>query len=124
MESPMWRTLVCGESSERSAYRWEPPTNVYETESGGLVHVEIAGLERHDFSITFANGLLCISGQRSLKAAPSVVALHRMEIATGSFRTEVPVPWDVDADLITVEYRRGLLVITLPQPSMASPEEI
>lgn len=114
LDSPVWRSHACLESSDRAAFSWQPPTNVYETEGGGLVHIEVAGLEAEDFCIALSGDQLTVTGTRRIVAAPAAVACHRMEIATGRFRTDVRIPWDVDADLIRVDYRQGLLVVVLP----------
>jgi len=114
LDSPVWRSHACSEMSRRADLTWQPPTNVYETEGGWLVHVEVAGLQREDFRITFAGDTLTISGARHIVAAPAAVACHRMEIATGRFRTEVRVPRRVDLDRIQIHYRQGLLIVVLP----------
>jgi HSP20 family protein len=110
----MWRSHACLEASERAGFTWQPPTNVYETAGGGLVHIEVAGLEPEDFRVVYADGTLSVSGTRRVVASPSAVAFYRMEIATGRFRTDVRVPWDVDSEAIRVDYRQGLLIILLP----------
>ena len=69
---------------------WSSPTDVYETEKGYIVRVEIAGMREEDFEIIFENGYLFISGVR-----PDVSerrAYHQMEIRFGKFSTTIVVP--------------------------------
>lgn len=92
---------------------WSPPTDVYETEEGFVVRLEIAGMREEDFEVAMEASLLTVSGVR-----PDINerrAFHQMEIWFGRFEIaiEIPVPIDVEASL--AEYRDGFLMINLPR---------
>ena len=93
---------------------WEPPTDVYENEVGLVVQVEIAGMQRDDFTIALRDRMLVIAGVRSdtdLKRA-----IHQMEIHYGEFRAEIYLPWLVDSDDVEAAYEDGFLRVLLPRP--------
>lgn len=90
---------------------WSPPTDLFETESGFVVRMEIAGMRDQDFSVTIENNYLVISGTRP--DIPEKRAYHQMEIRFGDFSSVVALPAPVDSDSATAEYTDGFLVVTL-----------
>ncbi len=110
----MWRRLwLSGDDRRAGSYTWRPPTNVYETEGGGIVQVEIAGLQPGDFRVAYADAQLTIVGVRRVPAEGQTVACQQMEIASGRFLTRVDVSWPVEAERIRVDYRDGFLFVYL-----------
>lgn len=95
---------------------WRPPTDVYETDSSVVVRVEVAGMAEHDFSITYSDRNLAISGMR--RDASAKLGYHQMEIPYGEFRTEVYVSEAIDVDSIEASYENGFLLVTLPKSSV------
>jgi HSP20 family molecular chaperone IbpA len=92
---------------------WRPPTDVYETDSSIVIKVEVAGMAEDDFSITFADQSLVITGVRRDPAAK--LGYHQMEILYGEFRTDVHLTVPITTDNIKAEYEAGFLVVTLPK---------
>lgn len=93
---------------------WCPPTDVFETDTCGVVKVEIAGMDEDDFEISFANRVLTIAGERRHDPAEKL-AYQQMEISYGRFKTDVYVPWPVAEDEIEAQYKDGFLLVTLPK---------
>jgi len=98
--------------AERSS--WRPLTDVYETETGVVVQIEIAGMRDGHFHLTVQDQLLTVYGART-ENAREPCAYHEMEIHSGDFRTEVELPAPVDSGSITAEYDDGFLRIILPK---------
>ena len=92
---------------------WSPPTDVYETEEGFVVRVEIAGMREEDFEVAIENNSLMISGNRP--ALNERCAYHQMEIRSGKFEIAVEVPAPISVEMVTAEYKDGFLVINLPK---------
>lgn len=92
---------------------WRPPTDVYETDTSAVVRVEIAGVDRGDIDISFANRVLTVRGARHDPAEK--LTYQQMEIKYGSFRTDVFLPWAVTDKDIEATYEDGFLVIVLPK---------
>ena len=98
---------------------WSPPTDVYETEIGYVVRVEIAGMREEDFEIAIDSNFLLISGNRT--DIPERRAYQQMEIRFGKFETVVGLPGPVDLDTSRADYLEGFLTVTLPR---AKPNQI
>ena len=92
---------------------WNPPTDIYETESHFVVRAEIAGVAEGDFEVTVEKNVLLISGQRP--DTNERRAYHQMEIRFGKFEIAVEIPMPVALDGATAEYKSGLLLIKLPK---------
>jgi HSP20 family protein len=90
---------------------FHPPTDVYETDEGVVVFVEIAGLDDTELDIYLQNRTLTIRGMRQVPSGR--LTYQQMEIQYGEFRTEVYLPWPVEEDNVDAHYEKGFLRVTL-----------
>jgi HSP20 family protein len=98
---------------QRRSHLWRPPTDVFENEDAFVVKVEVAGMKRSDFSISFDRRILTIQGVRP--DAGGMKAFHQMEIAYGEFVCEVEISVPIEPGGIEAVYADGFLRITLPK---------
>ncbi len=94
---------------------WHPPTDVYETEEGVIVKIEIAGMEPQDFEISYLEQILTVHGERRDTGANKTVP-HLLEITYGEFEIEVKLPGAYVESEISAKYENGFLCVTLPKP--------
>ena len=103
---------------------WTPNVNLYETETGYRVCVDLAGVEKEKIDITLVDQRLVVRGQRAVPQCPSPprsepeqgrMKVHLMEIDHGAFSREVELPHNVIKESITARYTDGLLWIELPK---------
>ena len=80
-----------------------------------VVRVEIAGMSENELNVELVGRMLVVSGHRVDHAGRAKVAYQRMEILSGEFRTEVRLPWGVNATAVDATYDNGLLTIVLPK---------
>jgi HSP20 family protein len=92
---------------------WTPPTDLYETEDGFVVKVEIAGMREEDFEVAIESSILMISGKRSDPNERR--AYHQMEIRSGKFEIAIEMPAPVNVENAIAEYKDGFLKINLPR---------
>ncbi len=92
---------------------WRPPTDVFETENGLIIRIEIAGMQEDDFTILLDGQKLSVRGMRY--DFPERRAYHQMEIPFGEFASEVDLPFNIDSEHIEAVYQAGFLRITLPR---------
>ena len=91
---------------------WMPPTDVYETGEFAVVKIEIAGMREQDFDISFADGVLTVTGRR--QDPSNKLTYHRLEVSYGEFMTQVRLPWPAAEDQIQAKYEAGFLFVVLP----------
>jgi len=94
-------------------YRWQPPTDVYETEVAIVVQMEIAGMQNAEFTISIEKRILTISGVRHSVAEQG--AYYQMEISSGEFLSIIELPVAIINDKIEAAYQDGFLRIILPK---------
>ena len=97
----------------QSGSTWRPPTDVYETESGVVVLVEIAGMRGADIQVTYDQEVLYIRGKRCRKE--NAVAFQQMEISYGDFMVGIRISTAVDSSAVQATYSDGFLKVELPK---------
>ena len=97
---------------------WRPAVNLYETETGFLICVDLAGMDENDIEVSLEKSTITIRGRRISPMPPDgsrAVAVHLMEIDHGTFARTVEVPANVESEGIAANYHVGMLWITLPK---------
>jgi len=106
---------------------WTPNVNMYESDDGYHVCVDLAGVDKEKIDLVVHDHRLSLKGARHVPsceeiegdpesaAGPRRVRVHVMEIDHGSFCREVELPHDVQQDQIVAKYDNGVLWIHLPK---------
>jgi HSP20 family protein len=103
---------------------FSPAIDVAEYPSETVVIAEVPGMKKEDVKITFAQGVLTISGERKQHSVPEGSALLRSEFRTGVFSRSLEVSHEVNAGGITAAMTDGVLTITLPKAEGARQKQI
>lgn len=101
-----------------------PLMNVYDEGNSLVITAELPGMTREDVTISFADGLLTVSGKRTQPAAAKDMNSVRRERPEGEFSKSVRVPSKVDVDKISATLHNGVLTVTLPKSEEAKPKVI
>ena len=72
--------------------RWEPPIDVLETDEELLILVALPGVDLDEVEVVIDNGMLVISGQRTLPAELRNARIHRLELPQGRFERRLVLP--------------------------------
>jgi len=94
---------------------WNPPTDVYETETGFVVQMEIAGVKEGDFKMTFKDNVLTVQGVRADEGREGRKRFRLMEINRGYFERSIVFKERIDAARVQASYREGFLKVVLPK---------
>ncbi len=94
---------------------FNPPMDIYETETHLVVVMEVAGMGAEDFHVIFEKDRLSISGVRSEPSSPRKTRLHQMEIDYGKFQRTLRIPFPLDTEAFKATYRQGFLTVTVPK---------
>ena len=94
--------------------RWTPNTDVYVTESGLVVKVELAGMKSDSLEITVDGQRLRISGVRPDCCRAPHCSFLVMEISYGPFETVLDLPPGYDLSQAKAAYVNGFLRIDVP----------
>ncbi|HYK22309.1 MAG TPA: Hsp20/alpha crystallin family protein [Pyrinomonadaceae bacterium] len=107
-----------GDEFERAD--WTPASDIYETESGYVIAMDLPGIDREALEIDINDGRLTVKGTRSIQELKQ----HRSERPRGKFLRTFSVPGSVDQGKIGAEFRDGVLQLTLPKRSEPKPKKI
>jgi HSP20 family protein len=94
--------------------RWVPNTDVYSTETGLVVKVELPGMKSENLEITVEGNRLRITGNRpDCCRAPNCTFLV-MEISYGPFESVLELPSGFDLSQARAVYVNGFLRVDVP----------
>jgi HSP20 family protein len=94
--------------------RWVPNTDVYSTDEGIVVKVELPGMKSENLEITVEGSRLRISGTRPDCCRPPNCTFLIMEISYGAFESVIELPPGFDLGQAKAVYVNGFLRIAVP----------
>jgi len=97
----------------KTSFGWEPPMDVFDTETEFIVIMDIAGMNRKDISVFTDGHVLRIGGVRKDIIPAGKKQFHSLEIQVGPFQRLIGVPVPVVGDSLSTHYANGLLEIRL-----------
>src|SRR5437660_12169547 len=106
------------EGSARAS--WQPNTDVYATENGVVVKVELAGMRSEHLEITVEGNRLRISGTRPDGCRAPKCSFLAMEINYGPFESVLELPSGYDLTQAKAAYLNGFLRIDVPMAHRSS----
>jgi len=97
-----------GDEFERAD--WTPAADIYETESGYAIAIDLPGISRDAVEIDVDDNRLIVKGTRNVEQSK-----HRNERPRGKFVRTFSIPGSVDQGGIGAHYKDGVLQIRLPK---------
>ena len=108
-------TRSSGSAREGTAMaHWVPNTDVYLTDNGLVVKVELAGMRSEHLEITVEGNRLRISGNRPDGCRAAKCSFLVMEINYGPFESVLELPAGYDLGQAKAAYLNGFLRIDVP----------
>jgi HSP20 family protein len=101
--------------SPRASAHWIPPMDIYESNEGLLILLEMAGVSKEDIQVVMDPGVLRIYGRRPSPIQEQYSRVLRMEIDFGPFERRIRIQTPIDPDGISAVYRDGFLRIWVPK---------
>lgn len=94
--------------------RWVPNTDVYASDHGLVIKVELAGMRSENLEINVEGNRLRISGTRPDGCRSATCNFIVMEISYGGFETVLELPPGYDLSKAKASYLNGFLRIDVP----------
>ena len=107
-----------GDEFERAD--WTPAADIYETDSGYSIAIDLPGINREALEIGIDDNRLLIKGTRVIDDSRS----RRNERPRGKFLRSFTVPASVEQGRIGAEYKDGVLQIRLPKRAEQKAQKI
>ena len=99
---------------------WTPAADIYETESGYTIALDLPGIKREALEIDIDDNRLMVKGTRVIDAS----AARRSERPRGKFLRSFTIPGSIDQGNIGAEYKDGVLKIRLPKRTEQKAQKI
>lgn len=103
-----------GQREGSAKAQWVPNTDVYSTESGLVIKVELAGMRSENLEITVEGQRLRIAGTRPDGCRAPKCSFLVMEINYGPFESVLELPAGYDLNHAKASYVNGFLRIDVP----------
>ena len=112
-------------SLDSSETYWVPNTDVYVTEGGLVIKVELAGMRKEDLEVLMVDSnRLKISGHRPDGCRAPKCTFLVMEINYGAFESVIELPSGYDLSQAKAAYQNGFLRIDVPELAPSSQKSI
>ena len=106
--------LIRDERHRRPSGRlWCPAADVYRTQEGWIVKVDLAGVKPGDVDVIIDGDLLRISGSRRDGTCGEGVSHYQLEITYSRFEKMIRFPRSIEHASVERDYRDGLLILRL-----------
>ena len=103
---------------------WIPAVDITEDEKEFLIKTDLPEMKKEDVHVTFADGVLTITGERKSEKEEKNRKFHRIEREHGRFLRSFTLPETADATRIAAEFKEGVLLLRLPKNEKARPKVV
>lgn len=103
---------------------WLPAADVYETDDGYVILMELAGVERTELELEVIGDSLLIRGRRDEPPGPPKKNYSLLEIHHGRFERRLRLPGRVGEGGAQASLRNGLLRLVLPRGRPDAPPQL
>jgi HSP20 family protein len=104
---PRWPTLF-----RRDGAITVPELDVRENTNAVVVEAELPGVDEKDVSVTLANGLLTIKGEKKHEKEEKGENYYLAERSFGSFERSIRLPDTIDEGKVEARFDKGVLKVT------------
>jgi HSP20 family protein len=114
-------SVVTGPDGHLRAH-WEPNTDVYITDHGLVIKVELAGMRSEHLEITVEGSRIRIRGERPDCCRGHKCSFLVMNISYGPFESILELPAGYDLNQAKAAYLNGFLRIDVPLAAQTKPK--
>jgi HSP20 family protein len=104
---PRWPTLL-----RREAAIAAPELDVRENTTSIVIDAELPGVDEKDVSVTLANGVLTIKGEKKQEKEEKGENYYLSERSFGSFERSIRLPDTIEESKVDAKFEKGVLKVT------------
>ena len=101
-----------------------PAIDIADSENELVVKAELPGCKADDIDISVHGNTLTISGEKKQQEEKKEKGYYHIERSYGSFRRDLTLPSDVDAEKVQASCKDGVLTVTMPKVEKAKAVKI
>jgi len=103
---------------------WAPLVDITEDDKEYLIKAELPEVKKNDVKVRVEDGVLYITGERTLEKEEKGKRYHRIERAYGSFTRTFSLPEDADPQQVHGEFKDGMLSVHVAKDKNARSKSI
>lgn len=107
-----------------SSSAWHPLVDIFETEQGVAIHVDLPGVNKEEVSVEVKENVLTIRGERKGDQTVADDRYYRRERAFGTFQRSFATHTLISPGDIKATFKRGVLKIEIPKPREVKPKQV
>ncbi len=112
------------EEEDLSVCAWRPLVDIFETDEGIAMQVDLPGVTKDDVSVEVKNNLLTIQGLRQVETSVGEDKYYRRERTCGTFQRSFALRYPIAPESIKASFKNGVLTIHIPRPKEEKPKKI
>ncbi len=112
------------DDEDLSVCAWRPLVDIFDTESGVTILMDLPGVGKEDVSVEVKENILTIKGDRSAEQVEDDNRYYRRERICGSFHRSFAMRGVIAPDSIKATFKNGVLKIELPRPEEEKPRQV
>ncbi len=109
---------------EMNMCAWRPAVDIYETETGVILAVELPGVGKENVAVEVKDNILTLKGERLSKPEIKKENYYRQERCYGNFQRSFTLHHNIQSNLIKAKFKDGMLEIEIPRPEEEQPKQI
>ncbi|KAF9326126.1 hypothetical protein BG006_010418 [Podila minutissima] len=113
-----------GDSQLATTDLMSPAVDVYETDKGWNIHVELPGVQKEDIKIDASDNAVTLSAESKFSQDYNRDNVRYQERRFGTYSRTIPLPDSVDRDKIDASFKDGVLNLFLPKGEVSQPRKI
>ena len=112
------------QEDEANMCAWRPAVDIYETESGVILAVELPGVSKENVAVEVKDNILTLKGKRLPRPEIKEENYYRQECSYGTFQRSFTLHHNIQPNLIKATFKDGMLEIEIPRPEEEQPKQI
>jgi len=112
------------EDEDLAACAWRPVMDIYETDDGLVMVVDLPGDAKNDVSVEVRNNVMTLKGERRIDPDIEEQRYIRRERCFGTFQRSFALREPVAPDRIKARFNNGVLTVHVVRPAEELPRQI
>jgi HSP20 family protein len=112
------------DDEDLTASAWRPLVDIFESEGGVTILVDLPGVEKTDVSVEVKDNILTIKGNRTSEETVHDANYYRRERSFGNFQRSFGMRGVIAPDKIKATFKSGVLKIELVKPEEEKPRQV